>query len=54
MEKETSLNLIYQAKDVIKEVAIVTPLNDASYFAKDFEFFIKMESLQKTGSFKLR
>lgn len=54
MTKKLTFDRIYQAREVLKDVIRETPINDTSRLADDFELFVKMESLQKTGSFKIR
>jgi len=54
MDKTLTFDKIYQAKAVLEGVVRETPINDTSRLADDFELYVKMESLQKTGSFKIR
>ena len=54
MENTLMFDRILQAREVLKDVVRETPINDTSRLADDFELFVKMESLQKTGSFKIR
>lgn len=49
-----NLELIYDAKKTLENVAKITPITNAVNIAKDFNLYIKMENLQLTGSFKLR
>jgi threonine dehydratase len=52
----TSTELINQAAEVLKGVAIETPLVYSNYFSRRFEsrIYLKLENLQRTGSFKFR
>ncbi|MBQ9730865.1 MAG: threonine ammonia-lyase [Bacilli bacterium] len=54
MIEKLTFDRIYQAREVLKGIIRETPINDTSRLADDFELFVKMESLQKTGSFKIR
>lgn len=54
MNNLLTFDKIYQAREVLKDVIRVTPINDTSRLVDDFELYVKMESLQKTGSFKIR
>lgn len=54
MSNLLTFDKIYQAREVLKDVVRTTPINDTSRLADDFELYVKMESLQKTGSFKIR
>ena len=47
-----TLEMIQEAREALKGVARVTPLNEAKNLCKNV--FIKSENLQKTGAFKLR
>ena len=47
-----TLEMIQEAREALKGVARVTPLNEAKNLGKNV--FIKSENLQKTGAFKLR
>lgn len=53
MEK-LSINKILDAQKVLKGIINYTSLNHASSLVEGFDLYVKMESLQKTGSFKLR
>ena len=54
MNNLLTFDKLYQAREVLKDVVRTTPINDTSRLADDFELYVKMESLQKTGSFKIR
>lgn len=54
MNNLLTFDRLYQAREVLKDVVRTTPINDTSRLADDFELYVKMESLQKTGSFKIR
>jgi threonine dehydratase len=54
MNNLLTFDKIYQAREVLKDIIRVTPINDTSRLVDDFELYVKMESLQKTGSFKIR
>ena len=54
MNNLLTFDKIYQAREILKDVIRVTPINDTSRLVDDFELYVKMESLQKTGSFKIR
>ena len=54
MNNLLTFDKIYQARESLKDVIRVTPINDTSRLVDDFELYVKMESLQKTGSFKIR
>ena len=47
-----SLEMLYDARRVLKDVARTTPLSEATKIGKGI--YIKSENLQLTGSFKLR
>ncbi|MFV0314932.1 MAG: threonine ammonia-lyase, partial [Anaerotignum sp.] len=49
-----SLEMIQDAKKVLKGVATVTPLFQSKYINTDADVYIKCENMQVTGSFKLR
>lgn len=49
-----TLEKIYQASVVLKDVIRKTPLVKTVGISKDCELYLKPENLQKTGSFKLR
>ena len=49
-----TLDKIYHAAFVLKEVARRTDLIHATNLMKDVELYLKTENLQVTGSFKLR
>jgi threonine dehydratase len=51
-----SINEIRKAKDKIKEVVHYTPLDHSQTFSEltQNEVYLKLENLQKTGSFKIR
>jgi len=49
-----SLDKIYHAKFVLKQVARKTDMIEAPKLSSDFRMFLKTENLQLTGSFKLR
>ena len=49
-----SLEKIYQAKEVLKDVVRKTLIVKAPGITKDCELYLKPECLQNTGSFKLR
>jgi threonine dehydratase len=48
--------MIHQAADILKNVAYQTPLVYSNYLSRRFqaEVYLKLENLQKTGSFKFR
>ena len=48
--------MIHQAADILKNVAYKTPLVYSNYLSRRFqaEVYLKLENLQKTGSFKFR
>jgi threonine dehydratase len=50
------IEVIHQAADILKNVAYQTPLVYSNYFSRRFqaEVYLKLENLQKTGSFKFR
>jgi threonine dehydratase len=54
--QEPSLADIYLARKVIQDKIFRTPLVESSTLSKltDSETYLKLENLQKTGSFKLR
>lgn len=54
MDKTLTFDRIYRAREVLDDIIRVTPISDTSSLADDFELYVKMESLQKTGSFKIR
>lgn len=54
MNNLLTFDKLYKAREVLKDVVRTTPINDTSRLADDFELYVKMESLQKTGSFKIR
>ena len=49
-----TIDKIFHASLVLKEIIRPTPLARAYGFTKDFELYFKPENLQRTGSFKLR
>ncbi|MFO7665932.1 MAG: threonine ammonia-lyase [Desulfobacterales bacterium] len=51
-----SLNKVKKAANLIREIIIVTPLVHSPALSRQFngEIFLKLENLQKTGSFKIR
>ena len=49
-----TLDKIYHAAYVLKDVARKTDLIDARNLGSDAQIFLKTENLQVTGSFKLR
>ena len=49
-----TLDKIYHASYVLKDVVIPTPLVKASAISDDCEIYLKPENLQITGSFKVR
>ncbi|MGL5964142.1 MAG: threonine ammonia-lyase [Fusobacteriaceae bacterium] len=56
MSKKVDLSTIKAAAEIIKGVARRTPIVDCPALADEFggEVFLKLENLQKTGSFKIR
>lgn len=46
--------LIERAADILKPVALATPLVSAPLIVEDLNVMLKLENLQRTGSFKLR
>ncbi|MBR0400218.1 MAG: threonine ammonia-lyase [Mogibacterium sp.] len=53
-DKKLSLDRIYQAAYVLKDVARKTDLIYSPHFSKKNQVYLKTENLQATGSFKLR
>ena len=49
-----TLDKIYHAKFVLKQVARKTDLIEAPKLSKDCRLYLKTENLQVTGSFKVR
>ena len=49
-----TLDKIYHAAFVLKDVARKTDLIEASKLSKDCQLYLKTENLQATGSFKVR
>ena len=49
-----TIDKIFHASLVLKEIIRPTPLARAYGFSKDFDLYFKPENLQRTGSFKLR
>ena len=49
-----TLDKIYHASYVLKDVVIPTPLVKATAISDDCEVYLKPENLQITGSFKVR
>ena len=49
-----TIDKIFHASLVLKDIIRPTPLARAYGFSKDFELYFKPENLQRTGSFKLR
>jgi len=56
IEKMIDIEKINQAADILENVAYQTPLVYSNYFSRRFqaEVYLKLENLQKTGSFKFR
>lgn len=54
MERELSINEVYRASQVLKNIIRHTDLIAAPTIRKDCDIFIKPENLQITGSFKVR
>jgi len=54
MEKELTLNDIYRARQVLKNILRPTHMVEAPSIRKDAKVYIKPENLQVTGSFKVR
>jgi threonine dehydratase len=50
------IEMIHQAADILKNVAYKTPLVYSNYLSRRYqaEVYLKLENLQKTGSFKFR
>lgn len=53
MEKP-AISEIFNAREVLKDVAVETPVIGPTQLASDCELYLKAECLQLTGSFKLR
>lgn len=53
-KKELTLDNVYKAKYVLKEVAIQTDVLHAPKLKPGIDLYLKTENLQVTGSFKLR
>ena len=53
-KKGLTLDRVYQASFVLKDVARKTDLIYSPHFSKNNEVYLKTENLQATGSFKLR
>lgn len=51
---ELTLDRVYQAAHVLKQVAIKTDMVHATRIDTDCDLYLKCENLQNTGSFKLR
>ena len=49
-----TIDKIFHASLVLKDIIRPTPLARAYGFSKDFDLYFKPENLQRTGSFKLR
>ena len=49
-----TIDKIFHASLVLKDIIRPTPLAKAYGFSKDFTLYFKPENLQRTGSFKLR
>ena len=51
-----SIEQVNQAAEILKGVALETPLVYSNYFSRRFDsrIYLKLENLQKTGSFKFR
>jgi len=54
MERELTLNEVYKASHVLKDIVRQTNLVSAPSINKEAQVFIKPENLQVTGSFKVR
>lgn len=52
--KEPDIKEIYKAREVLREVAVETPVIGPTALSPDCEIYLKAECLQLTGSFKLR
>lgn len=50
------IDKINQAAEILKDIAFVTPLVYSNYLSRQFDakVYLKLENLQKTGSFKFR
>lgn len=51
---ELEISEVFKAQEVLKNVAVKTPLNGPTQLSDKCEIYLKAECLQKTGSFKLR
>ncbi len=49
-----TLDMIYDAQNILKDIADKTPMISANRLCECKNFFIKLENLQQTGSFKVR
>ena len=49
-----TLDNVFDAQNVLKDIITETKLQKANKIATDCELYLKPECLQKTGSFKLR
>ena len=49
-----SLDKVYEAKEVLSNIARKTSLVHSNFLSKNNKIFLKSENLQLTGSFKLR
>ncbi len=51
-----ALEKVKEAANLIREIIIMTPLVHSPALSRQFkgEIFLKLENLQKTGSFKIR
>ena len=49
-----TIDKVFHASLVLKDIIRPTPLARAYGFSKDFTLYFKPENLQRTGSFKLR
>lgn len=56
MKKENPVEIseIFKAREVLKNVAVDTPVMGPTKLSKDCDLYLKAECLQATGSFKLR
>lgn len=52
--EEPDIKEIYKAREVLRKVAVLTPVIGPTTLSQDCEIYLKAECLQLTGSFKLR
>ena len=54
MSKRVEISEIFKAREVLKNVAVDTPVMGPTQLSNDCQIYLKAECLQATGSFKLR